>query len=210
MATAPSAYDGVQRQQKNETAKEFDATIAATLEFSSYDLAVLKRHLIAQKWIPDSTDEDEIEDAVFRFRRTYRSDRTYQIDYDYTSIFRGNKRLARLFEVWASEEIEDSEAERSFDPNEVNEREVQRETAKYDAVRTLIAHLAARKSRAGTRIDLTDITDEQATELLKTNARLRTIFANNVRKTTATETEALRQKIADKDAEIDGMLRSLT
>ena len=162
MATAPPAYDGEQRQQKSETTKDFDATIAATLEISSYDLAVLKRHLIAQKWIPASTDEDAIEDAVFRFRRTYRPDRAFQTDYDYKNIFKGNKRLMRLFEVWASDEIEDSEAERSFDPNEVNEREVHRETAKYDAVRDLIAHLAARKNCAGTKGDLPNITDEQA------------------------------------------------
>jgi hypothetical protein len=94
MATAPPAYDGPRSQQKSGTAKDFDATISATLEISSYDLAVLKRHLISQKWVPASADEDAIEDAVFRFRRTYRHDRTYQTDYDYKIIFRGNKRLA--------------------------------------------------------------------------------------------------------------------
>lgn len=54
-----------------------------------------------------------------------------------------------------------------------------------------------------------DITDEQATGLLRTNARLRAIFTNNVKKATAKETEALHQRIAEKDAEIDGILRSL-
>jgi hypothetical protein len=82
------------------------------LEISSYDLAVLKRHLIAQKWIPASTDEDAIEDAVFRFRRTYRPDRAFQTEYDYKNILRGNKRLTRLFEVWASEDFEELEADR--------------------------------------------------------------------------------------------------
>ena len=110
MATAPPAYDGEQRQQKNETAKDFDVTISATLEISSYDLAVLKRHLLAQKWIPASADEDAIEDAVYRFRRTYRSERAFQIDYDYENIFKGNKRLTRLFEVWPSQEIGELEA----------------------------------------------------------------------------------------------------
>ena len=212
MATAPPAYDGPHSQQKTNTAKDFDATISATLEISSYDLAVLKRHLIAQKWVPSSTDEDTIEDAVFRFRRTYRSNRAYQPDYDYENIFRDNKRLIRLFEVWASEEIEDREADRLYDPSDMNEREVQRETAKYDAVRALIAHLAARKScagPAGTNSKSLDITDDQAMELLRTNARLRAIFVNNVNKSTAKETEALNQKIAEKDAEIAGMLRSL-
>lgn len=49
---------------------------------------------------------------------------------------------------------------------------------------------------------LPDITDDQAMELLKTNARLRAIFTNNVKKSTGKETEALNQKIAEKDAEI--------
>lgn len=208
-ATIPPACDGAQRQQKSETTKDFDAAIAATLEISSYDLAVLKRHLIAQKWIPASTDEDEIENAVFRFRRSYWPDRAYQAEYDYKNIFRDNKRLTRLFEVWASEEIEEMETGTLHDPSEMNEREVQRETAKYDAVRTLIAHLAARKSCGGSKSDLPDITDEQATELLRTNACLRAIFTNNVKKATAKETEALHQRIAERDAEIDGMLRSL-
>jgi hypothetical protein len=212
MATAPPAFDGEHRQQKSETGKDFDATISATLEISSYDLAVLKRHLIAQKWVPASTDENSIEDAVFRFRRTYRYDLTCQTDYDYRNIFRGNKRLARLFEVWASDDIEESEDDRLHDPREVELREVQRETAKYDAVRALIAHLAARKNcvkPTGTQNAMPDITDEQAMELLKTNARLRAIFTNNVKKATAKETEVLNQRIAEKDAEIDGMLRSL-
>jgi hypothetical protein len=212
MATAPPAYDGEHKQQKSQAAKSFDATISASLEISSYDLAVLKRQLIAHKWVPASTDEDAIEDAVLRFRRTYRPNRAYQPDYDYENIFRDNKRLMRLFEVWASEEIEESEADRSFDPNEVNEREVERETAKYEAVRALIAHLAARKNYARplwTTSASLDITNDQAMELLKTNARLRAIFTNNVKKATAKETEVLNQKIAQKDAEIDGMLRSL-
>lgn len=212
MATAPPAYDGRQNEQKSETGKDFDATISATLEISSYDLAALKRHLIAQKWVPASTDEDSIEDAVFRFRRTYRSNRAYQPEYDYENIFRDNKQLIRLFEVWASDEIEDREADRLYDPSDMNEREVQRETAKYDAVRALIAHLAARKSYdklPGITRPSLDVTDEQVMELLKTNARLRAMFTNNVKKATAKETEALNQKIAEKDAEIDGMLRSL-
>ena len=100
----------------------------------------------------------------------------------------------------------------------MNELEIQRETAKYDAVRALIVHLVARKSctepiaHTGTTSNLPDITDEQAMELLKTNARLRAIFQNNVAKTNARElkeNERLIQIIADKDAEIAGMLRSL-
>lgn len=46
------------------------------------------------------------------------------------------------------------------------------------------------------------ITDEQATELLKNNQRLRTIFNNNVKKQLSKETERLTESIAVKDAEI--------
>lgn len=49
---------------------------------------------------------------------------------------------------------------------------------------------------------LPDVTDEQAMELLKTNARLRAIFTNNLKKAVAKDTEPLNQKIAEKDAEI--------
>jgi hypothetical protein len=212
MAAAPPAYDGVQGQQKTETAKGFEATISATLEISSFDLAVLKRHLIAQNWVPASTDEDLIEDAVFRFRRTYRTDRAYQINLDYENTFKDNKRLTTLFDVWASEQIREMEVDYDHDPKSLHELELQRETAKYDAVRALFAHLAVRKNGAGstsTKGDLTDLSDEQVMNLLKTNARVRALFVNNVKRSIVEETETLRQKIAEKDAELTGILRSL-
>jgi nucleoprotein TPR len=56
---------------------------------------------------------------------------------------------------------------------------------------------------------LPDITDEQAMDLLKTNARLRAIFTSNVKKSTSKETEALSQKIAEKDAEISRLTSEL-
>jgi nucleoprotein TPR len=56
---------------------------------------------------------------------------------------------------------------------------------------------------------LPDLTDEQAMELLKTNTRLRAIFTNNVKKSTTKETEALNQKIAEKDAEISRLTSEL-
>lgn len=212
MAGAPPAYDGQQRQQKTETAKDFEAAISAALEISSFDLAVLKRHLIAQNWVSASTDEDLIEDAVFRFRRTYRPDRAYQINLDYENTFKDNRRLTTLFDVWASEQIREMEADYDYDPKSLHELELQRETAKYDAVRALFAHLAARKSgagSAGTKGDLTDLNDEQVMNLLKTNARVRALFVNNVKKSIVEETETLRQRIAEKDAELTGILRSL-
>jgi hypothetical protein len=210
------AYDSGQVQPKSETAKDFDAAIAATLEISSYDLAVLKRHLIAQNWVPASTDEHEIDDAVFRFRKTYRPGRAHQVvRSDYHNIFKDNPRLSGLFNVWANGEIEDHQAEYEHDPMSLNATEIHRESAKYDAVRALLAHLAASKTYAeptGSVAGLPDLTDVQAMELLKTNARLRAVFTNNVKKSTdkeLKEIDRLKQKISEKDAEIAGMLRSL-
>ncbi|KAM0716436.1 hypothetical protein Q7P37_007881 [Cladosporium fusiforme] len=57
--------------------------------------------------------------------------------------------------------------------------------------------------------ELPDITDDQAIELLKSNARLRAIFTNNVKKSTGKETEALNQTIAEKDAEISRLTSEL-
>ena len=56
---------------------------------------------------------------------------------------------------------------------------------------------------------LPDINDDQAFELLRTNARLRAIFTNNVKKATGKETEALTSKIAEKDAEITRLTSEL-
>lgn len=67
---------------------------------------------------------------------------------------------------------------------------------------------AASTEQSGTS-GLPDLTDEQAMELLKTNARLRAIFTNNVKKSTTKETEALNQKIAEKDAEISRLTSEL-
>jgi len=60
----------------------------------------------------------------------------------------------------------------------------------------------ASTSEQAQSIGLPEINDDQAVELLKTNAKLRAIFTTNVKKATGKETEALTEKIAEKDAEI--------
>jgi len=200
-------------EQRKETTipwNDFEATLLESLDISSYDLAVLEHHLVAAKWVPSSSDEDAIKDAVFRFRQSYESD-----DYDYSKIFPGHERLASLFETFIDEDVAECQMEYSYrDLGPVGQFKliVKRETAKYNAVRALIAHLAARKSFNEPTVPtdaLSGISDEQAMELLKTNDRLRAMFTNSVKKSTAKETQALQQKIAEKDAEIAGMLRSL-
>lgn len=126
-----------------EQGEDFEAAILAALEISPYDLAVLERQLVSEKWVPDSTGEGAIKDAVFRFRKSYK-------DRDYYQVFSGNRRLRTLFEVWNDEEVAEWETNADRSPRETFELELKRETAKYNAVRALIAHLAARKkSKSG-------------------------------------------------------------
>lgn len=50
--------------------------------------------------------------------------------------------------------------------------------------------------------DFNHLSDDQAMDLLKNNSRVKQIFLNNVKKTSAKENEQLSTKIAEKDAEI--------
>lgn len=145
MTTETPANNGEQHEMKADTGQDFEATILEALEISSFDLEVLRRYLVSSRWVPASTDEEAAADAVFKFRKSYKP-----FSCSHHQAFPLNKRLARLFEVWGTEEIEDWEekvgmSERS--PREHYELEVQRETAKYNAMRTLFVHLADRESR---------------------------------------------------------------
>lgn len=206
--TAQAPVDNA--EQRKETSipwQDFEATLLEPLEISSYDLAVLEHHLVAAKWVPNSNEEAAIKDAVFRFRQSYKS-----ADYKYRTIFPDNERLTRLFEIWPDQEVEESEMEGAneyMNPLHKFNLVVKRETAKYNAVRSLTTHLAARKGPTGPAGSLPELTNEQATMLLKTNACLRAIFTNNVKKSAKQETKKLKQTISEKDAEISGMLRSL-
>lgn len=165
-------------EQRKETSipwQDFEATLLESLEISSWDLAVLEHHLVAAKWVPSSNDEDAIKEAVFEFRQSYESAAV-----DYASIFSRNKRLTRLFHTWNDREVEESELEDAYVdmyPEEKFQFIVKRETAKYNAVRSFIAHLAVRKRPTGPTSNLIHLTNEQATELLKTNPSLRAIYA---------------------------------
>lgn len=142
--TENTPADAAKQQQQTETAEQaqdFETTLLTALEISPYDLEVLERFLIAEKWIPVSTDEQAIKNAVYMFRKSYKSD-------DYRLVFRGNPRLHRLFEVWADEDIEEFVIDcGDMDPRAHFEIYLQRETAKYKGVRALFAHLAARNKR---------------------------------------------------------------
>lgn len=145
VTTEAPANSGEHQENKADAEQDFEATMLAALEISSYDLEVLKRYLLSILWVPISTDEEAIADAVFRFRKSYK-----RAGCNYHNVFPENKRLVRLFEVWATVEIEEWETEFEFaelSPRENHNLELQRETAKYNAIRTLFAHLADRESR---------------------------------------------------------------
>ena len=206
--TAQAPVDTSEQRKKTSVPwQDFEVTLLQSLEISSWDLAVLEHHLVAAKWVPSSTEEDAVKEAVFRLRQSYES-----AVVDYASIFPRNERLTRLFDIWTDMEVEEAEMEdmhRYMDPGEKFKLIVKRETAKYNAVRSLIAHLAARKNPTGPTGSMIHLTNEQATELLNTNACMRAIYLNNVKKLVEHETKNLKQKISEKDAEIAGMLKSL-
>lgn len=117
--------------------QDFEANLLKTLEISAYDLVALKSYLTGAQFIPTSSDEDGVDNAVFLFRRRF-SSASY--------LFPANERLNKLFEAWNDEHVEfwvKEHGERNAQAR--YELQLQRETAKYNAVRALIAYLAARQ-----------------------------------------------------------------
>lgn len=139
--TANVPADDAKQQNQQQTVshtkgQDFEKFLLNVLEISPYDLAVLKRYLIATQVVPDTTDEDAIEDAVYRFRTSY--------DGPDRPKFGHNLRLNRLFEVWNDKDVEGwEELDEDRYPPDTFSLVLDRETAKYNAVRSLIAHLAA-------------------------------------------------------------------
>jgi hypothetical protein len=134
----PTNGGGEQTPKPGNSEWEFEAIITTALEISPFDLEVLKRHLLFAKWIPSSTDEAAISDAVFRLRKLYKRG-----DDSYKHSFPENRRLLRLFDVWATEDIEECELEYADrGPKDEYNLAVRRESTKYNAVRDLFMHLA--------------------------------------------------------------------
>lgn len=148
----PSSKAAKQQQLTVSTEADdaFEANLLKTLEINAYDLAALEHYLMDNKYIPASNDEGAIRDAVYKFRKSYSTE-------NYGRVFPDNPRLARLFDAWTNPAVEYWEVEdgANSDEEELNvkarfELTLQRETIKYNAVRTLFARLAARnKSKSG-------------------------------------------------------------
>jgi len=118
--------------------QQHEANLLRALEISPYELVVLEKHLLSYGWIPQTTNEEAIKEAVFQLRESFFAANCYK-------FHRRVSRLNTLFE-------EDPDDEDLFGPvdetvAEAYDRRLSRDTAKYNAVRTLITDLAFRESR---------------------------------------------------------------
>jgi hypothetical protein len=128
-----------EEQKPVKTEREFEATIITALEISPYDLKALKHYLLLAKWIPVSTDEAAITDAVLKLRQFY------EYNHNHVWAFSDNVRLQRLFEARGTGWIEDWESDFGLTgraPKATYDLEVRRKTIKYNAVRDLFMHMA--------------------------------------------------------------------
>ncbi|OQO11161.1 hypothetical protein B0A48_05417 [Cryoendolithus antarcticus] len=75
---------------------------------------------------------------------------------------------------------------------------------------TAMAEADVKPEAASASFDAANITDDQATELLKHNVKVRAIFTSNVRKNVGKETEALTAKIAEKEAAVSRLTAELS
>lgn len=138
MATNPQTPPDTSQPAMSAT-QQHEANILRALEVSPYELSFLAKHLLSHDWIPDSTDEQTINDAVFDFCESFHTGDRYLFP----------KRVDRLNFIFRAY----SDDEEYFDPDdyedfkEAQERRLGRETAEYNALRSLIAVIAIRESR---------------------------------------------------------------
>lgn len=124
-------------QPAKSTSQQHEADLLRALEISPFELAFLEKHLLGHGWVPNTTDEAAIKEAVYDFRVSFVTPNRYK-------FCEAVERLNTLFDAYpADEEIftVDEDAQDIFD------RRLNRETAKYNAVRSLITDLAIRESR---------------------------------------------------------------
>jgi hypothetical protein len=116
------------------------ARIRTILEISAFDLATLEYHLIYHAYVPNSTGEQQIRDATYRFYKASHSD---------TSQFHISSGRSNIFDPYPYGEPPQHEPKESSGTHAAaamadrNERE----SVKYDAVTDLIRMLAERKIR---------------------------------------------------------------
>ena len=139
--TLPNTTSGTNPDISHSTmsvAQQHEADLLRALEISPYKLSFLKKHLLDHGWIPNTSDEEVIEDTVFKFRESFFAD-------DRHKFINRVDRLNTLFDPYPDDEEFYSDYE--DDLVEAYNRRLNRETAKYNAVRFLITDLAIRQSR---------------------------------------------------------------
>ena len=119
-------------------AQQHEADLLRALDISPYELSFLKKHLVNHGWIPNTSDEEVIEEAVFNFRESFFAD-------DRHKFIDRVDRLNTLFDPYSADEEYYPDYQDDFE--EAYNRRLTRETAKYNAVRSLITDLAVRESR---------------------------------------------------------------
>lgn len=135
--TTTSAQDGLHPDTSPPAmtiTQQHEANILRALEISPYDGETPPQ----QRLIPNATDEAAINDAVFDFCESYHSNTRYEFP-------ERVNRLNFLFRAFTDEE-EMYNPDDYADYQEWGNRRLGRETAKYHAVRSLIADLTYRKN----------------------------------------------------------------
>lgn len=134
MASNPPPQDHEARRKPTTTAFELETAVLEDLKISSYDLAALKKFLIAQELFPRLSNQQSIDTKALEFRDSYCVD---------PLTFAHNPRLDTLFglrvddfEVFLRDSLD-------IDADTYERREIQRETAKFNALRSVVADVAA-------------------------------------------------------------------
>lgn len=137
MASSPPPQDH-EVQRKAIAICELETAVLHELKISSYDLAVLKKFFIDQKLFPRLSDQQSIDAKALEFRESY---------YDDPPTFAHNPRLDTLFETRSDDGIVhgddfDEFFRDSLDIPTYERREIQGETAKFNALRAVITDVA--------------------------------------------------------------------
>lgn len=123
-------------QPAKSASQQHEADLLRALEINPFELAFLEKHLLSHGWVPNTTDEAAIKEAFYNFCVSFLTPNRYEFCH-------AVERLNTLFDAYPADEelfTVDEAAQDIFD------RRLNRETAKYNAVRSLIIDLVIRES----------------------------------------------------------------
>jgi hypothetical protein len=142
MASTPTMSHGKEDQQSTialSASQQHKSSLLQALEISPYELAILEKHLLSHGWVPISTSEEAIDEAVLKFRESFYQPDRYKFP---CNVWR----LDTLFEAY--HEVDEAYKMDQFDGlRDMFVSDLERETTKYNAVRAIIADIAVREER---------------------------------------------------------------